>query len=105
MLARQGVDPRLMFLAACQSGMGIAADAFRGLGPKLVSAGVPAVVAMQGIVTVESARKLSSVFYRRLLEHGYVDQAMNEARSSLLTAGRWDAAVPVLFMRLKSGQL
>jgi hypothetical protein len=34
-----------------------------------------------------------------------VDCALNEARSTLLTAGQPDAAVPVLFMRLKSGQL
>ena len=105
LLARQGVQPRLVFLAACQSATRSSADAFLGLGPKLVSVGVPAVVAMQDFVTVETARKFSGVFYKRLLEHGLVDQAMNEARSSLLTAGRPDAAVPVLFMRLKSGQL
>jgi hypothetical protein len=40
-----------------------------------------------------------------LAEHGMVDCALNQARSTLLTAGRPDAAVPVLFMRLKSGQL
>jgi hypothetical protein len=34
-----------------------------------------------------------------------VDLATNEARSTLLTARRPDAAVPVLFMRLKSGRL
>jgi hypothetical protein len=34
-----------------------------------------------------------------------VDCALNQARSVLLTADRPDAAVPVLFMRLKSGQL
>jgi hypothetical protein len=105
MLARQGVQPRLVFLAACQSATRSTADAFLGLGPKLVQVGVPAVVAMQDFVTVETARKFSGAFYPRLLEHGQVDQAVNEARSSLLTAGRPDAAVPVLFMRLKSGQL
>ena len=105
MLARQGVQPRLVFLAACQSATRSSADAFLGLGPKLVSVGVPAVVAMQDFVTVETTRKFSAAFYRRLLEHGQVDQAMNEARSTLLTAGRPDAAVPVLFMRLRSGQL
>jgi hypothetical protein len=34
-----------------------------------------------------------------------VDLAMNEARSTLITAERPDAAVPVLFMRLKDGRL
>jgi len=105
MLARQGVQLRLVFLAACQSAARSSADAFLGLGPKLVSVGVPAVVAMQDFVTVETARKFGAVFYKRLLEHGQVDVAVNEARSALLTAGRPDAAVPVLFMRLKSGQL
>lgn len=118
MLAHLGTDekPQLIFLAACQSavslsregggpGRGTTAEAFRGLGPKLVRIGVPAVVAMQDFVALETARKFSATFYTRLLEHGQVDQASNEARATLLTAGRSDAAVPVLFMRLKSGQL
>ncbi len=105
MLSRQQVRPRLVFLAACQSAVRDTADAFRGLGPKLVSVGVPAVVAMQDFVALETARKLTAIFYQRLAEHSAVDVAMNEARGTLLTAGRPDAAVPVLFMRLKSGQI
>ena len=105
MLARQKVRPRLVFLAACQSATRSTRDAFAGLGPKLVQVGVPAVVAMQEAVLAESARKFSAAFYRQLLAHGTVDQAANEARSTLLTAGQPDATVPVLFMRLRSGQL
>ncbi|MBN1875600.1 MAG: CHAT domain-containing protein [Anaerolineae bacterium] len=105
MLARLQTRPGLVFLAACQSALRATADAFAGLGPKLVAAGVPAVIAMQDFLAVETARKLSAVFYRRMAEHGTVDLALNEARSTLLTAGRSDAAVPVLFMRLKSGQV
>ncbi|MBN2394415.1 MAG: CHAT domain-containing protein [Anaerolineae bacterium] len=105
MLARQSARPQLVTLMACQSATRATTDAFAGLGPKLVSVGVPAVIAMQDFVTIETARTFESTFYQRLLKHGYVDQAMNEARSTLLTAERSDAAVPVLFMRLKSGQL
>lgn len=105
LLAHQGVQPRLVFLSACQSATRSQADAFLGLAPKLVSIGVPAVVAMQDAVTITSAREFSARFYKRLLEHGQVDLAMNEARSTLLTARRPDAAAPVLFMRLKSGRL
>jgi CHAT domain-containing protein len=105
MLARQDVRPQLIFLAACQSATRSAADAFRGLGPKLIRAGVPAVVAMQDYVSIETARKLNGKFYQRLIKHGQVDRAINEARSTLLTAGRPDAAVPVLFTRLESCQL
>jgi CHAT domain-containing protein len=104
MVARQGVRPHLIFLAACQSAVRSSADAFVGLGPKLVSAGVPAVIAMQDFVTVDTARKFSGVFYKRLAEHGQIDRAGNEARSTLLTAGRPDAIVPVTFLRLKSAQ-
>ncbi len=104
-LTRLAVRPRLVFLAACQSASRAAGDAFRGLGPQLVAAGVPAVVAMQDSVTLAAAQKLSAVFYQRVAEHGLVDCALNEARSALLTAGAPAAAVPVLFLRLKSGRL
>jgi hypothetical protein len=107
MLARQSVQarPRLAFLVACQTATRSTADAFLGLAPRLVAAGVPAVIAMQDRIAVQTARKLSMTFYKRLIEHRMVDCALNQARSILLTAGRPDAAVPVLFMRLKSGQL
>ncbi|HET7088002.1 MAG TPA: CHAT domain-containing protein, partial [Anaerolineae bacterium] len=105
MLARLRTPPHLVFLTACQSAARSTADAFRGLAPRLVEIGVPAVVAMQAAVTVSTARALNATFYARLLEHGQIDRAMNEARATLLTAGRPDAAVPVLFMRLPSGRL
>jgi len=105
MLARQGVQPRLVFLAACQSATRSSADAFLGLGPKLVSVGVPAVVAMQDFVTVETARKLAPRFTSGCWSTAKWTWPSTKARSALLTAGRPDAAVPVLFMRLKSGQL
>ena len=105
MLARQDVRPRLIFLAACQSGTRATSDAFQGLAPKLVAVGVPAVVAMQDVVTVETAQQCGATFYRRLMEEGQVDVALNAARSTLLSADRPDAAVPVLFMRLKSARL
>jgi hypothetical protein len=107
MLAHLPVRPLLVFLAACQSATRSTtdADAFRGLGPRLVEIGVPAVIAMQETVTKTTARTLEKTFYENLAEYGQVDLAFNEARATLLTTGRRDAAVPVLFMRLKSGRL
>jgi hypothetical protein len=105
MLAHQGVHPRLVFLATCQSATRSSTDAFLGLGPKLIQAGVPAVVAMQDQVAIQTARSLSEVFYHQLAAHGVVDLAMNEARHTLLTAGRPDASAPVLFMRLQDGRI
>jgi hypothetical protein len=105
MLKRLSAPPQLIVLAACQSATQAQTATFSGLSPKLVQIGIPAVVAMQDNVTVLTARQFSTKFYRRLLEHGTVDRAMNEARSLLITNGRFDAAVPVLFMRLRDGRL
>jgi hypothetical protein len=113
MLARQLADTdvqredklRLVFLASCQTATRSSADAFRGLAPQLVAAGVPAVLAMQDLVSASTAQAFTSTFYRRLLQHGLADLAANEARSSLLTAQLPGVAIPVLFQRLRSGEL
>ncbi len=105
MIARLGISLRLVFLASCQTATRSAADAFRGFAPRLIAAGVPAVLAMQDAVPIDTARRFAGVFYRRLLEHGHVDLASNEARATLLTARLPGAAIPVLYMRLRSGML
>ena len=113
MLARQLADTtthnddklRLVFLASCQTASRSPADAFRGFAPALIKAGVPAVIAMQDLVPEKTAQTFSQTFYRRLLQHGQVDLAGNEARSILLTAQLPGAAIPALFMRLRSGLL
>jgi HEAT repeat protein len=106
-LANVDPQPRLVFLAACESAKREpdATNPFVGLGPKLVRAGVPAVVAMQDQIPMDLARRLTGDFYRKLLEHGVVDRAMNEARNLLFKPDQIDWATPVLFMRLVSGQL
>lgn len=105
LLSHLDAPPSLMFLAACQTATRATSDAFLGIGPALVRAGVPAVVAMQAQISTVAARKLSTVFYARLAKHGVVDLAINEARATLLTSGCPEATVPVLFMRLKDGTL
>jgi hypothetical protein len=113
MLARQLADtsmrsddkPRLVFLASCQSAQRSPADAFRGLAPQLVAAGMPAVLAMQELVPVDTARQFAATFYRQLLVHGQVDLASNEARSSVISVGLAGEAIPVLFSRLRGNQL
>ena len=104
-LTHLDAPPRLVFLAACQSATRDSVDAFRGLGPRLIRTGVPAVIAMQDRVSVTTARQFGATFYARLLEHGRVDVAANEARATLLVNDRPDVGVPVLFMRLKDGRL
>jgi outer membrane protein assembly factor BamB len=105
MLARQGIRPRLVVLATCHGATRSNADAWRGMAPALVQAGVPAVVAMQGAVAVSTAQAFTAAFYRVLAEHGTVDLALNQARSLLISQGCSDVALPVLLMRLQDGQV
>jgi hypothetical protein len=104
MMESLGDTLRLVFLASCHSAAG-RCDAFQGLAPALVTAGVPAVVAMRERVPAETARHFALSFYQRLETHGTVDLAANEARGTLLTRGLPGAACPVLYMRLKDGAL
>jgi hypothetical protein len=99
--------PYLVFLSACQSARqeGDAAHPFVGLGPKLVQAGVPAVVGMQAAIPAKVNRELVGEFYRNLFEHGIVDLALNQARLALFRRRDVDWAIPVLFSRLRGGRL
>ncbi len=99
--------PYLVFLAACDSAKrpDDGANPFVGLGPKLVQAGVPAVVAMQDQVPMDLAHTLASDFYRRLFEHGRVDHALNEARSLAFERDAFAWGIPVLFLHMEDGQL
>lgn len=54
---------------------------------------------------MDTARDFAATFYRRLLRHGEVDLAVNEARAAVLTAHLPGAALPVLFLRLRDGKL
>lgn len=99
------IRPHLIFLSACQSASHSSRDAFVGMAPKLIQAGVPAVIGMQDRVRIATARKITQIFYRRLTDHGFVDQALNEARASLMVSDPSAVQTPVLFMRLPSGRL
>jgi CHAT domain/SIR2-like domain len=101
--------PRLIVLASCQSAGG-GADARRGddgalaaLGPRLAEAGIPAVLAMQGSVSMQTVAQFMPVFFRELQRDGQIDRAMAAARGA--ARERPDAWMPVLFMRLKSGRI
>jgi tetratricopeptide (TPR) repeat protein len=125
-IARQQPEkrPRLVLLASCQSGgqgkvpvgekdrgekneeeRSYDRGALAAIGPRLVEVGVPAVVAMQDNVKMETVRLFTPYFFKKLLEHGQVDLAMSQARSDLLSAGRPDWWSPVVYLRLRGGKL
>lgn len=108
--AIRGLDgkPRLAMLLSCQSadagddGPSGADGLLAGLGPRLCGAGIPAVVAMQGNVTVETAQRFATRFFQFFRETPVVDHAMARARSAVEDRRDWWA--PVLFSRLRSGR-
>lgn len=99
--------PSLVYLSACESGRREIAGAhpFIGLGQGLVGAGVAAVVAMQDVIPVTTARSLTRDFYAGLLTHGLVDRAMNQARAVVYEDNSLAWSVPVVFTRLRRGRL
>jgi hypothetical protein len=103
------VRPRLIVLASCQSAGTADQPTDEGyltaLGPRLAESGIPAVVAMQGTVSVETVVTFMAGFFRKLQEDGAVDSAMSVARTEAFIAKRPDWWMPILFMRLKSGRV
>ncbi len=101
--------PRLVILASCQSaGAGdewasTDGGALAALGPRLAKIGVPAVVAMQGDVMMQTVARFMPVFFRELQRDGQIDRAVAVARRTVRDQPDW--WVPVLFTRLESGRL
>ncbi|MCP4654877.1 MAG: SUMF1/EgtB/PvdO family nonheme iron enzyme [bacterium] len=100
--------PRLVVLASCQSAgteagttAAMTATAETSLAPLLAAAGVPAIVAMQGRITVQTVAKAMPVFFRELLRDGQIDRALAVARGAVRECH--DAWMPALYLRLKRG--
>jgi hypothetical protein len=100
--------PKLVVLASCQSagnseGSVANAGVLVALGSLLADAGIPAVLAMQGNVSMETLSKFMPVFFRELLRDGQIDRAVAVARGDV--RDRPDCWMPVLFMRLVDGRI
>ncbi|HLE51573.1 MAG TPA: CHAT domain-containing protein [Anaerolineales bacterium] len=102
--------PRLVVLASCQSagqgGLARASDAqgaLAALGPRLAQVGIPAVLAMQGDITMETVAHFMPVFFQELARDGQIDRAMAVARGGV--RDRPDSWIPVLFLRLRGGRI
>ncbi len=111
--------PRLVVLASCDSGApprspqgdgagtdgGTTTDgratAEASLAPLLAAAGVSAILAMQGRISMQTIARAMPVFFRELLEDGQIDRALAVARGAV--RDRHDAWMPALYLRLKRG--
>ena len=102
--------PRLAVLASCESaGKENAFEASRepaaqsSMAPRLADAGVPAILAMQGKISMETVAQAMPVFFRELLRDGQIDRALAVARAEVRE--RADSWMPALFLRLKQGRI
>lgn len=97
--------PRLVMLIACQSAGGMTTDdgVLAAIGPRLAEAGIPAVIAMQGNVSMRLIERFVPVFCKELLHDGVIDAAMALARGAVRDLP--DHWMPALYSRLKSGRI
>jgi hypothetical protein len=81
-----GHGPRLVILNCCLGGAPDPRRTLAGLGPLLMRAGVPAVIAMRYEIPDDVAIRMSDAFYRELLSEsaaGHVDFALRAARHAV----------------------
>ncbi len=95
--------PRLIVLASCQSAGAGQADSLSALGPQLAEAGIPAVLAMQGNISLAMVTRFMPKFFEELNVDGQIDRALAVARGTVRDLP--DYWMPALFTRLKSGRI
>lgn len=105
---------RLVILAACQTTQAKATSeaqkeygGFLGMGPRIVWADVPAVIAMQTIVEMETAATFVQELYYGLEQGLKLDTAVHRARFAVFfdEADEIYWGIPVLFMRSPDGNI
>jgi hypothetical protein len=104
-------NTRLVVLNACKTAASSGVRGMAGMAPRLVQAGMPAVVAMRYPILDDAAITFSREFYRALASGLAVDAAVADARKGLFldeesskqTDRTW--FMPVLFMNAPDGRL
>lgn len=92
---------QVVVLSACRSGQVGGGSVFNGVGPALIQAGVPAVVAMQIPATVDDAVRFARTFYTSLASFHPLVEAVGRGRQQLYdeTCNPRTWFVPTLYLR------
>lgn len=99
----QRSEVRLVVLSSCQGARVRGADLLlAGVGPGLILAGVPAVVAMQFSILDKDAIQFNEEFYKALAQGNSLPNAVYRARTMLAQHARWS---PVLYLRSRDNQI
>ena len=94
--------PTLVILAACETAGNDYEAPLSALGPELVRAGVPAVLAMQGNVSMIAVERMMPIFLRELQREGLIDRALATARQRGRDLDWWRF---VFYTRLRDGRI
>ena len=97
-----GRQVRLFVASACQSATVGGLSVFSSVGPRLILAGVPAVVAMQFSVPVDSAVAFAGEFYAALARGESIAAAAAAGRRILYNRGTW--YIPAIYLRNRDGE-
>jgi len=99
--------PSVVLLQACESAASSSVRGLVGVASHIIQRNVPVVVAMQYPISNVAAVTFVEEFYKRLGELNPVDVAVQMGRRVLKQkfSEQRDFAAPVLFMRVKDGQL
>lgn len=100
---------KLVILNACETAKRSDQHALVGVAPRLILAGIPAVIAMQFAVPDKVALVVTETLYENLVRGQALDEAITQMRIAVNNMAedelRWLWAVPVLFMRSPDGRL
>jgi Cdc6-like AAA superfamily ATPase len=96
-------QPLLVVLASCRSSGSSEGIESSAAAPWFAAAGIPAIVAMQGDMSMETTSRLMPAFFDELRRYGLVDRAMAIARSQV--SDRPDWWNPVLLSRVRDGRI
>jgi hypothetical protein len=100
----------LVVLASCQSAgpggtprLSDAGEMMNALGPQLAQAGIPAVLAMQGSISMDTVAAFMPAMFGELARDGRIDRAVALGRDR--AREQPDAWMPVLYLRLSDGRV
>jgi len=90
---------RLVVLSACKTALSSRDDLFSGLGPALIQAGIPGVVAMQGSPSLSSMSDFVACFYDELIKGKRLSTAVNVGRMKIMRDKPSAWFMPVVYLR------
>ena len=97
---------RLIVLNACEGGITSTENIFSGVAQSVVKKGVPAVLAMQYVITDKSAIVFSETFYNALSRGSPIDTSLSLARLAIYNQpNEIEFGTAALYMRAQSGRL